>query len=300
MKYLYSLLFCLLITGMLNAQGDFNEPPTRSEFEQLKSKIQVYERNQIGFQARMNSITSEIDTAFIRLDEMMQSQEVYLDSVVMNMALESQGLQAEAVSKFVSVDEVEELKTDIDARFTEKDEFLWLVIYIAGGLIVLLLLLVLFLFFIQGRKAKKAKKVHEELTAKFETGINEIKTEIVSLKAEVESVNKEFASLLNNEIDDRKKFVESKISVLSTNNDLAIKKQEEKTQIVVADISKSNASNIEGVQDAFKKELSELKKEEKKLRDKEVKALKKKQDDLSSKLDELESLHQNSDLGGAE
>jgi chromosome segregation ATPase len=284
---------------MLNAQDNFNEPPTRSEFEQLKSKIQVYERNQIGFQAHMNSITSEIDTAFIRLDEMMQSKEVYLDSVVMNMALESQGLQAEAVSKFVSVDEVDALKTDIDARFTEKEEFLWLVIYIAGGLIVLLLLLVLFLFFTQGKKAKKAKEVHEELSGKFETGISEIKTEIESLKTEIESVNKEFTSLLNNEIDERKKSVENKISILSTNNDLAIKKQEEKTQIVVADLSVSNASNIAGVQDAFKNELSELKKEEKKLRDKEVKVLKKKQDDLSSKLDELESLHQNSDLGGA-
>lgn len=295
MKYLYSLLFCLLITGMLNAQDNFNEPPTRSEFEQLKSKIQVYERNQFGFQARMNSITSEIDTAFIRLDEMMQSQEGYLDSVVMNMALESQGLQAEAVSKFVSVDEVDELKTDLDAKFTEEEEFLWLVIYIAGGLIVLLLLLILLFFFIQRKKAKKA---HAELSDKFETGIVEIRTEIGSLKTEMKSLNKELTSLLNNEIDERKTFVESKISLLSMNNDLAIKKLEEKTQIVVADLSISNASNIAGVQEAFKNELSELKKEEKKLRDKEVKVLKKKQDDLSSKLDELERLQQNSDLGG--
>jgi hypothetical protein len=187
MKYFYGLLILIITFGTTTAQSDFNEPPTRSEFEQVKSKIQVYERNLNNVTARMNGINAEIDNAFVRLDSVMYDQEMYLDSVIQRMALESQGIQEEAVAKFLTSEDLDPIHDEIDKKLNAQNEENMLLIYgLAGGIGLVLILLILF-FILSGQKVKKLKKellaLQEENKTAMETGMAEMKNSIAKLES---------------------------------------------------------------------------------------------------------------------
>lgn len=196
MKYFYSLLIFAITINLVYAQSDFNEPPTRSEFEQLKSKVQVYERNQNNVMARMNGINTEIDNAFLRLDSVMLDQEAYLDSIINRMALESQGLQEEAVKSFLTADDLLPLKSKMEEDFAKQQEESMFYNSIAGGGILLVLIITLVLFFISNGKRKKLKKslleLQESNKAEIEKSMQEIKQKLESqIKESADSVQKE-------------------------------------------------------------------------------------------------------------
>jgi rubrerythrin len=253
MKYFYSLLILIITFGALPAQSDFNEPPTRSEFEQVKSKIQVYERNQNNVLARMNGINAEIDNAFVRLDSVMYDQEMYLDSVIQRMALESQGIQEEAVAKFLTTEDLVPINDEIDKKLKAQNEENMLLIYgLAGGIGLVLILLILF-FILSGKKVKKLRK--ELLTMQEEN-----KTAMENSIAEMENSLAKLESMHKADNDQLKKEIDKQTSAIRTSTDLSVKSLQEKSSENMKTISKNLEAGIEEVNAAWKKAIDSMKK----------------------------------------
>lgn len=253
MKYFYGLLILIITFGTTTAQSDFNEPPTRSEFEQVKSKIQVYERNLNNVTARMNGINAEIDNAFVRLDSVMYDQEMYLDSVIQRMALESQGIQEEAVAKFLTSEDLDPIHDEIDKKLNAQNEENMLLIYgLAGGIGLLLILLILF-FILSGLKVKKLKKellaLQEENKTAMETGMAEMRNSITKLESMHKADNEQL-----------KKEIEKQTSAVRTSTDLSVKSLQEKSAENMKTISSKLESGIEEVNAAWKKAIDSMKK----------------------------------------
>jgi len=253
MKYLYSVLLIVIFSVSSLAQNNFNEPPTRSEFEQVKSKIQVYERNLSNVSSRMNGINAEIDNAFVRLDSVMYDQEMYLDSVIQRMALESQGIQEEAVAKFLTSDDLEPIHKEIDEKLEAQNEENMLLIYgLAGGIGLLLILLILF-FMLSGMKVKKLRK---ELLALQEDNKQAMENQLAEIKnsfAKLESMHKADNAEL-------KKEIEKQTSAVRTSTDLSVKSLQEKSAENMRTISSKLESGIEEVNAAWKKAIDSMKK----------------------------------------
>ncbi|MEA1873595.1 MAG: hypothetical protein U9N51_04070, partial [Bacteroidota bacterium] len=253
MKCFYGLLILIITFGVSTAQSDFNEPPTRSEFEQVKSKIQVYERNLNNVTSRMNGINAEIDNAFVRLDSVMYEQEYYLDSVIQRMALESQGIQKDAVAKFLTTEDLDPIHKEIDKKLDAQNEGNMLLIYgLAVGIGFLLLLLVLF-FILSGIKVKKLKKellaLQEENKTAMESGMAEMKTSI----AKIESMHKADNEQL-------KKEIEKQTSAVRTSTDLSVKSLQEKSAENMKTINSKLESGIAEVNAAWKEAIDSMKK----------------------------------------
>ena len=253
MKYFYSLLLITLLVLPSLAQSDFNEPPTRSEFEQVKSKIQVYERNLNNVTSRMNGINAEIDNAFVRLDSMMYEQEMYLDSVIELKSQNSQGIQEDAVANFLTTEDLNPIYDEIDKKLKKQEEVSMLFIYgLAGGIGLLLILLILF-FILSGQKVKKLKKellaLQEENKTAMETGMAEMKNSMTKL----ESTHKADSEQL-------KKEIEKQTSAIRTSTDLSAKSLQEKSAENMKTISEKLESGIEGVNAAREKAVEALKK----------------------------------------
>ncbi len=236
MKYFYSLLIFAFTISTICAQSNFNEPPTRSEFEQLKSKVQVYERNQNNVMARMNGINTEIDDAFLRLDSVMYDQEAYLDSIINRIALESQGLQEEAVKNFLTADDLIPLESKMEEDFAKQQEESMFYNSIAGGGILLVLIITLVLFFISNGKRKKLKKALLELQESNKTDIEKL---IQEIKQKLESQIKESSDSLQNEND-------KQVSALRTNINQTTKQFEAQSE-------KNMESVISKLEDAVSK-----------------------------------------------
>lgn len=298
MKYFYSLLIFAFTISTVCAQSNFNEPPTRSEFEQLKSKVQVYERNQNNVMARINGINTEIDDAFLRLDSVMHDQEAYLDSIFNRMALESQGLQEEAVKNFLTVDDLLPFESKMEENFAKQEEESMFYNSIAGGGILLVLITTLVLFFISNGKRKKLKKalldLQESNKADIEKSIQEIKQKFESqIKENTISLQKEndkqVSALRTNISQTTQQFEEqsaknmenvigklddaigklntewkANLDALSKTKDSLIEHSEKQQSEKIADLVDSTNKTMKKLENSIKKLQTEIKKIDKK------------------------------------
>lgn len=292
MRYIYSVLVLLLSFSLLQAQSDFNEPPTRSEFEQLKSKVQVYERNQNNALARINSFNEDIDNAYMQLDSMMMVQKQYLDSVINRMALESQGVQAEAVAKFLTAEDLDPIHEEIVKKSEEAEEYSLLIVYAAGGGIALVLILVIVFFILSIRKTNKLKK---ELLANQEENLAEMQDRLDNLRTDL-------MGKLNSDLNDLEVKLKSNIlnseSKQKTNlmnlEDALREKMEENKLDLKASIDRLRKESFTEIDDQFKKadvkmnKISTDNKKGNKEINEDVSTVKTKMEDIISSLGSLE------------
>ncbi len=169
MKKIIYLLAAIFLVNFAFAQNesDFNESPTRSEFEQVKSKIQVYERKLNQVLNRMNGFDAEINKSLARFDTVMQEKLMQMENMegtgTMSSDMQSMYLTDEDLETFKA-----ELMKEVDAKIPDKKERkspvenTMLYIYVLGGLFVVLLILIVILWSSTGKRMKKQKAEVDE------------------------------------------------------------------------------------------------------------------------------------------
>jgi hypothetical protein len=225
---LIAMFFCLPIVA--HAQDDFNEPPTRSEFEQLKSKIQVYERKQNQVLYKMDNINAEVDTAIVKLDSTMNAKMTQMDSMVQAIRLESQGIKSDVASQFLTAEDLNPLEEAVEKNKSMKQQIDDMQMFLFGlaGLVFILLVLVIIQWVTRGGRMRKLKK---EMIEKIENDLLALKTDI-----ENNITNKE--STTNQRIDAAKKDLLDKINENKTASDVTHKELGDKIDKHVVKIKK--------------------------------------------------------------
>ncbi|MGM0625356.1 MAG: hypothetical protein ACQES0_05710 [Bacteroidota bacterium] len=226
-------------------QEDFNEPPSRSEFEQLKSKIQVYERKQNQVLGRMDAVSQDVDTALARLDSVMNERMVMMDSMVQSIRMENEGIDSEMAGMFLTADDLEPLEEKIDLTSSKNQEMdnLEKMLFGLAGLVFILLVLIVIQW---TSRAKRMKKLKAELIEKNEHDLKALKEDI-----EANIINKE--STTNQRIDATKKDLLDKIKQNKTSADVAHKEIKDSLKQEIASVNKE----IENAHDAAVKREDE-------------------------------------------
>jgi prolyl oligopeptidase PreP (S9A serine peptidase family) len=291
MKFIYVFLLCLLLSLISLGQSNFNEPPTRSEFEQLKSKIQVYERTQNNVLSKMNSINSVIDDAMLKIDSVMIQKQLYMDSVMNKMALESQGLQEEVVARFLTAEDLAPLNQRIEekSKIHEESDKNSLMIALGAAAFVLILLIVHWV--LSGILIKRTKN---DLLLKLDEDLSVIKSEMDALTLDLTNKFSLLDTDTKKSLDDFRKDNERKISSVSTQNELAIKTLEDKSEINFSEVKKIAENLVKDVKDELNQSLknheaeADVKNSEmKNMYEKSLKTLEKKLADMSKLIDKL-------------
>lgn len=295
MKKILYLLAAIFMVGFTNAQNDsdFNEPPTRSEFEQVKSKIQVYERklNQVLY--RMNSFDTEIEQSLTKFDTLMQEKMMQMESME-----GAEGMNPDMQSRFLTGEDLEsfkaELMKDVEAKIPEEKESKlpvensMLYIYVLGGLFVVLLILLIVLRSSVGKRMKKQKaevdekmqeinamkeqfmkdfdenktKLQTDLKKDMKTTEDNIMVKVQSNKTHIDVRFKDMKELLDKRIDELNKEIEEAFVSADKKNEEKINHVQTRLNEALGKQVKESEGEIKTLTDkiaALKKEIDKLK-----------------------------------------
>ncbi|MFO7788941.1 MAG: hypothetical protein ACQES1_03055 [Bacteroidota bacterium] len=300
MKKILYLLVLVFIIGNVNAQedskSDFNEPPTRSEFEQLKSKIQVYERKLNQVLGRMNSFNDEIDKSLTKLDSAMQKKMMQMEDTTA-----AGGLDPDVKSQFLTQEDFnafeEKMMATIDDKLDKQaprdtDEKTMLYIYGIAGLSVILLILLIVLWIISGKRFKKQKaeidekmqqmdENEEKFRHEFEETKNnlqkDLKNEIKKMedalmvkinsnKTHIDVKYKDLNETMTKRIEDLKNEVDAAHVSATKQNEEKIQKVQKRANEAIEEQTKKSEADIREITDkiaALKKEMDKLEKKQK-------------------------------------
>lgn len=160
MKHVIAIILAIFCTGVVFAQSNFNEPPTRSEFEQLKSKVQLYEKRQRNSVATMNKANKTLESTLLEIDSLMTIYQNKADSLMMNtanMQSNSSDINLEAYALKDDIKTLENKITVLNNSFNNRPIDNHNLIYILFGSIFILIIITYF------SALSKSKKVRSNL-----------------------------------------------------------------------------------------------------------------------------------------
>ena len=242
MKNLFILATLLCSTLMISAQTDYNEPPSRSEFEQVKSKIQLYERTQKNILSRLNAISGDISNSMKCVDSMLNCNQEYIDSMITAIMLENQGVQKNAITTFVKQDDLDPITKSIkDLKMEFKNELDNSTKVHYSIFIVLLVVILIITAALFGKVNKLKAKLNEY-----------IEPELVPIKQEMSTMNETLSSKINTEILKESSIQKRSVSNLETDFN---KKIDDINQNILSKVTKAldELKEFEAVQTTFAK-----------------------------------------------
>ncbi len=296
MKKTIYLLATVFIFGFASAQtdSDFNEPPTRSEFEQVKSKIQVYERKLNQISGRMNSFNAEINESMTGLDSMIQ-----YELMQMGNRKNDEAIYTELKSQFLTDKDLKSFKDDmmkeVDSKLADKENQEYesnvlLFIYVLSGLFVVLLILIIMLWSSMSKRMKKLNadidKKMEEINAMNEQLKRDFENTKIRLQSDLKDELKNTEDAIMAKVQSNKALADVEFKDMKKSFDKRINDLNKKIEEAFISADKKNGDKITKVQKRMDEVLGEqVKKSEgeiKTLTDKIV-ALKKELDSVKPK-----------------
>ncbi|MGC9331439.1 MAG: hypothetical protein ACP5DZ_06120 [Bacteroidales bacterium] len=294
MKKILYLLAAIFMVGFTSAQNDqdFTEPPTRSEFEQVKSKIQVYERRLNEVLNRMNRFDAEIEQSLNRFDTLMQEKMMQLENMQgsegMSHGMQSQFLTGEDLESFKAA-----LMKEVEAKIPEEKESKlpvensMLYIYVLGGLFVVLLILLIVLWSSTGKRMKKQKaevdEKMQEINAMKEQFMKDFDETKTKLQADLKKDMKTTEDNIMVKVRSNKTHIDVRFKDMKELLDKHINELNKEIEEAFVSADKKNAANI----DAMQKRMNEAIGEQVKASEREIKTLTDKIAALKKEIDKL-------------